>query len=367
MSTQLRDLSTGCFAGQLKQGLEDGFERVVEISNSAAGLTAYVALHSTALGPGLGGCRMFPYESHEAAITDVCNLARGMSYKNALAGIGFGGGKSVILGAPEAKTPQLFEAFAEGLNLLGGDYLSAEDSGITPADMALVGQQSAFVAGADAASGGGNPAPFTARGVFLGLQEAVRARLGGQSLTGLKVGVEGLGQVGFALAGMLREAGAEVYASELNPNRLQQAVDELGVKAVAGDQLLDQALDVFAPCALGGAINLKRINSLRAPVIAGAANNQLQNAALGDLLAGRGQLYAPDYVINAAGVVSIAGEYLGCWTPEWVNAKVEQIPVSLRRIFEKAEQAGLPTSLIADRCAREAIRAAQDSALAKSA
>ena len=358
MSTEVRDLSTGCFASSLKQGLEDGFERVVELHNPAAGLTAFVALHSTALGPALGGARMFAYKNRKAAIADVCNLARGMSYKNALAGIPFGGGKSVIVGSPSSKTPDLLEAFADGLNALGGDYLSAEDSGITPSDMALVGRFSEFVAGADASAGGGNPAPFTARGVFLGLQAAVKARLGGVGLAGLRVGIEGLGQVGYALAGMLHDAGATVVASELNEARLTQAVAELGVEACRGDELLQKNLDVFAPCAMGGAINSSRINSLRAPVIAGAANNQLENAALGDLLASRGQLYAPDYVINAAGVISIAGEYLGVWSPAWVSEKVEQIPVSLKAIFERAEQTSLPTSLVADRLARQAIRQA---------
>jgi len=207
--------------------------------------------------------------------------------------------------------------------------------------------------------------------VFLGLKAAVARRLGGRTLTGLRVGIEGLGQVGFLLARMLREAGAEVVASELNGARLTQAVNELGVVAAQTDALLENNLDVFAPCsvggAMGGAINLKRINSLRAPVIAGAANNQLENPALGDLLARRGQLYAPDYVINAAGVISIAGEYLGRWSPEWVGARVEQIPRSLQTIFEQAEEASLSTSLVADRCAREAIRGAQPAPLTKSA
>ena len=371
MSTDVLDLSASCFTSQLKQGLEDGFERVVELRNPQVGLTAFIALHSTALGPALGGCRMYPYASREAALRDVCNLARGMSYKNALAGIGFGGGKAVIVGDPGTKTPELLEAFAEGLNALKGDYLSAEDSGISPADMFLMARRSAFVAGADKATGGGNPAPFTALGVFLGLKAAVEARLGAATLNGLRVGVEGLGQVGFLLARMLREAGAEVVASELNPARLQQAVTELGVIAADSDALLESGLDVFAPCsvggAMGGAISAKRINRLRAPVIAGAANNQLENPALGDLLARRRQLYAPDYVINAAGVISIAGEYLGCWSPEWIGARVEQIPHSLGKIFEQAEQASLPTSLVADRCAREAIRSAQSAALPISA
>ena len=379
MSTDVLDLSVSSFTAQLKQGLEDGFERVVELRNERAGLTAFIALHSTALGPALGGCRMYPYVSREAALKDVCNLARGMSYKNALAGIGFGGGKAVIVGDPGAKTPELLDAFAEGLNALKGDYLSAEDSGISPADMFLMAKRSAFVAGADKGAGGGNPAPFTARGVFLGLEAAVEARLGvsasrgsgNTSLSGLRVGVEGLGQVGYLLARMRRESGADVIASELNPARLQQAGTELGVSAVEGDALLDSGLDVFAPCsvggAMGGAISAKRVNRVRAPVIAGAANNQLENAALGDLLARRRQLYAPDYVINAAGVISIAGEYLGCWSPEWVGARVEQIPYSLGKIFEQAEQASLPTSLVADRCAREAIRSAQSAALPISA
>lgn len=370
MTTEVRDLATHCFNDKLggpNESLEDGFERVVELRNPAAGLTAFVAMHSTALGPALGGARMFSYSNREAAVLDVCRLARGMSYKNALAGIPFGGGKAVIVGDPANKTDALLAAFADGLNALNGGYLSAEDSGISPADMALMARTSAYVAGADGASGGGNPAPFTAKGVFLGLKAAVATRLGTHKLDGVTVGVEGLGQVGFALAKMLRSEGARVLASEINAERLQKAVVELGVEAASGDTLPAAALDVFAPCAMGGAINMRRINDLRAPVIAGAANNQLENAALGDLLARRGQLYAPDYVINAAGVISIAGEYLGCWSPDWVDAKVEQIPHKLQAIFERAEHAALPTSMVADRCAREAIRTARTSLLSKSA
>jgi len=371
MSTDVIDITHSDSVNQLKQGFEDDFERVVELRDPDAGLTAFIALHSTVLGPALGGCRMYPYGDRDAAIADVCNLARGMSYKNALAGIGFGGGKAVIVGDPASKTPQLLEAFAEGLNSLKGDYLSAEDSGISPADMRLMSRRSAFVAGADKTDGGGNPAPFTARGVFLGLQAAVETRLGALSLKGLRVGIEGLGQVGYLLARMVREAGAEVVASELNTARLQQAVDELGVIAVKTDSLLDSSLDVFAPCsvggAMGGAINSRTINRLHAPVVAGAANNQLETPALGDLLARRGQLYAPDYVINAAGVISIAGEYLSCWSPEWVTDRVEQIPSSLAAIFEQATHSSLSTSVVADRYARETIRQAQEAALPISA
>lgn len=340
----------------------DEFERVVELTNPAAGLLAYVALHSLELGPGLGGCRMFDYRSRNAAIADACNLARGMSYKNALADIGFGGGKSVIVGPPAIKTPRLLRAFADGLNQLKGDYLSAEDSGITPTDLAIVGQHSPYVAGADhrqtadGASGGGNPAPFTAKGVFLGLQTAVAHRLGGQGLSGLTVGIEGLGQVGYELARLLVQGGAQVVASELNPERCTLASNELNVRIVPPSSLLTSTLDVFAPCAMGGALSLARLPELTAPVIAGAANNQLETAEVGDALALRGQLYAPDYVINAAGVISIAGEYLGCWSPEWVAAKIEAIPQRLTGIFERAEHTGRSTSLEADCCAHEVIQ-----------
>ena len=364
MTTRITDLSI------------DGFERVVELADPQAGLLAFVGLHSLALGPGLGGCRMFDYRSRDAALSDVCNLARGMSYKNALADISFGGGKSVIVGDPATKTPELLRAFAAGLNALKGDYLSAEDSGITPADMALIGQHSAFVAGAGSAgadqgqvgvtgNGGGNPAPFTAQGVFLGLKAAVAHRLGGcfalasqtRPLNGLKVGIEGLGQVGYELARLLSNEGAQIVATELDAERAAQATTALNVRVVARDQLFARDLDVFAPCAMGGAVSLARLPQMRAPVIAGAANNQLENVALGDLLAQRGQLYAPDYVINAAGVISIAGEYLGCWSPQWVAAKVEQIPTRLTRIFARARATGQSTAMVADRCAREAIRA----------
>lgn len=347
----------------------DGFERVVEMTDPQAGLLAYVGLHSLALGPGLGGCRMFDYLSRDAALTDVCNLARGMSYKNALANIGFGGGKSVIVGDPTNKTPRLLRAFADGLNQLGGAYLSAEDSGITPADMALIGQHSPHVAGADhnpkahnpkSKAGGGNPAPFTAKGVFLGLKTAVAFRLGNsRGLHGLTVGIQGLGQVGYELARLLHLEGASIIAAELNAERCAKAAREFNARIVPLAALLSADLDVFAPCAMGGTINNKVLPVLRAPVIAGAANNQLDNAALGDLLAQRNQLYAPDYVINAAGVISIAGEYLQCWSPTWVDGKVAEIPVRLKRIFERAAVTGQSTSMVADRCAREAIREAK--------
>ena len=357
MATQLRDLSI------------DGFERVVELRNPAAGLHAFVAMHSLALGPALGGARLFNYASREAAIRDVCNLARGMSYKNALAGIPFGGGKAVLIGKSGAKSDDQLLAFAEGLNALNGAYLSAEDSGISPADMAVMATSTPYVAGLEQASGGGNPAPFTAKGVFLGLQAAIEHRLGRANgrLDGLRIGVEGLGQVGYALARQLRDAGATVIASEINSERLGQAVQELGVVAVSTEQLLDADLDVFAPCALGGAIAADRLRRLRAPVIAGAANNQLANCALGDVLARRNQLYAPDYVINAAGVISIAGEYLGCWSPEWLNTRILRIPERLAGVFERAASAGHSTAMVADRWAREIIRAERAASLPKSA
>jgi len=383
MATQVRDIANqlsagaaaGASGGQCTSTAEQSFERVVELRNDEAGLVAFVAIHSLALGPALGGVRMFDYSSRSAAIADACQLARGMSYKNALAGIPFGGGKSVIVGDPAAKTPALLEAYADGLNQLAGDYLSAEDSGISPADIRVMRETTEFAAGGgapkaiggQASTGGGNPAPFTAKGVYLGLQTAVAQRLGTDSLTDLKVGIEGLGQVGFLLARMLREAGATVYASELNSDRLAQAVSELGVVPVAGDALLQQPLDVFAPCAMGHAISVARIGDLQAPVIAGAANNQLENPALGDLLARRGQLYAPDYVINAAGVVSIAGEYLGCWSDQWMVDQVARIPRRLAVIFERAQGRGLATALVADRMARQVLRCAGQNNQAKSA
>src|SRR5580700_7506980 len=257
----------------------DGHEHVVFGHDAATSLRAIIAVHSTVLGPAAGGCRMWPYETTAQAVADVLRLSRGMSYKNALAGLPFGGGKAVIIGeSRKAKTPELFEAFGRFVDSLGGRYVTAEDVGTTTADMANVAHATRHVAGLGAAPGaaGGDPGPKTARGVFLGLRAAVKFRLGRGDLEGLKVAVQGVGGVGYHLCALL--------AAEA---------------------------DVLSPCALGGVLNTQSIPQLRARIVAGAANNQLAHGQDGVALQNAGILYAPDYVINAGGIISVAREYYG--------------------------------------------------------
>ncbi len=334
-------------------------ERVVFGHDAATGLHSIIAIHSTALGPAAGGCRMWPYRSTEEALTDVLRLSRGMSYKNALAGLPFGGGKAVILGdAQKGKSAELFQAYGRLVDSLGGAYVTAEDVGTTLADMEQVARTTRYVSGLGRAPGaaGGDPAPRTALGVFLGIQAAVKFRLARADLEGSRVGVQGVGGVGYHLCALLSNAGAKLLVTDVRAEAAARVRDEFGATVVPVDELLSQELDVLSPCALGAILNSASIARLRARVIAGAANNQLATDQDGAALLNAGVLYAPDYVINAGGIISVAHEFRGNASEAQVTHEIHAIPVRLMEIFERAQRENRPTNVIADQMARERIR-----------
>ena len=337
----------------------DGHEQVVFGHDRATGLRAILAIHSTALGPAAGGCRMWAYPSSDEALTDALRLSRGMSYKNAMAELDFGGGKAVIIGDARAhKSPALFQAFGRLVESLGGRYITAEDVGTTTADMEQVATQTRFVSGLARKSGevGGDPGPKTALGVFLGIRAAVRFQLG-RSLEGVGVAVQGLGGVGHPLCRLLAADGARLTVADARTELAQQVGDELGATVVPAEAILEQQAEVLAPCALGAVLNERSIPRLRVRVIAGAANNQLAREADGQALMKAGILYAPDYVINAGGIINVAHEYHGGSSEAAVRAAIEKIPERLSAIFERARRESLPTSVVADQMARERLRA----------
>lgn len=342
---------------------QDSHQRIVHIRNDVSGLSAFVGIHNTNLGPALGGCRMFPYASEEEAIYDVTRLSEGMTYKNALANIPFGGGKSVIIGDPATdKSEDLLRDFAKGLNDLSGEYLSAEDSGIGPQDIAIMARTSKWVAGGDTNEGGGDPSPYTAYGVFLGIKAALKYKYGTDKLDGIKVAVEGLGHVGYDLARRLRAEGAYIIGADIRPEICDKAQQAFNAKIVLPDACHHQDVDIYAPCALGGALSAKRLDNISAPIIAGAANNQLATAEIGDALHQKKILYCPDYVINAAGVISIGFEFLKSWEEARISKAVEQIPHTLAAIFDMAHQQDRPTYQIAEEMAQKKIMATENAA-----
>jgi len=335
----------------------NGHELVVFNHDESTSLRAIIAVHSTALGPAAGGCRMWPYTSTAAAVTDALRLSRGMSYKNAMAGLPFGGGKAVIVGDPRRKSPALFEAFGRFVDSLGGRYITAEDVGTTTADMESVAKHTHFVAGLNRRAGeaGGDPSPKTALGVFLGIKAAVRFRLARTSVEGVRVAVQGAGGVGYHLCKLLAHEGARVLVADVRAEAAQRVRDELGANVVAPESVLTEEVDVLAPCALGAVLNERTIPAIRAPIVAGAANNQLARDTDGAALQSAGILYAPDYVINAGGIISVAREYLGGSTEAQVVSEIEGIPARLTEIFERARRESRPTNVIADQLARERI------------
>jgi leucine dehydrogenase len=337
----------------------DDHESVVFAGEAASGLRAIIAVHSTAAGPACGGVRFWRYATEADALTDVLRLSKAMSYKNAMAGLPLGGGKAVILAdAQRSKSRELLRAFGRAVDRLGGAYIAAEDVGITVEDIAQIREVTRHVAGkAKGTHASGDPSPFTARGVFLGLRATVRFHLGMDSLKGLRIGVLGLGAVGMKLAVMLREAGANLVVADIDGQRVRAAERAFGAEIAAPDLLTAQPLDVLAPCALGGLLSPKVIEKLRAKVVAGAANNQLADATCGGLLHEKGVLYAPDYVINAGGIINVAGEVLGDYDEAKAIAAVERIPETLRHVFETAKATDRPTSEVANRIAAQRLAA----------
>ncbi|MFN0025363.1 MAG: Leu/Phe/Val dehydrogenase [Parvularculaceae bacterium] len=341
----------------------EGWLRVAHFEDAASGLNAMIAVHDATLGPACGGCRIRPYESVEAALRDVTALSCGMTYKNALGGIPFGGGKAVIIADPKTqKSPRLLAAFGRAVESFGGLYYTAEDSGVTEHDLEIVRTETTFVAGLARAGEGGNPSPFTARGVYRGIEAAVRFRLGRDSLAGVRVAILGVGAVGMGLAQLLHEAGASIVIADVNDAAVAEAVQRFGASAVAPADCASADADVFAPCALGGAINGDMLARLKAAIVAGAANNQLATADMDEALAARGVLYAPDYVINAAGVISVGLEILGQWNAAELNRRIDRIGDTLTAIFERSTRENCPTGAVADNMALGVIANAKKAA-----
>ncbi len=336
-------------------------EQVVFCSDDSSGLKAIIAIHNSNLGPALGGCRMWPYASEEEAVRDVLRLSRGMTYKSAMANLKLGGGKSVIIGNPRTqKTPQLLAAFARALEQLNGRYIAAEDSGTSVADMKTMAQMTGHVAGiidkpSDTGTRSGDPSPATAFGTFIGIKAAVKDKLGRDSLEGLRVAVQGVGNVGFDLARQLKEAGASLWVTDIHQDALTRATDELNAVVVSPDEIFSLDVDVFAPCALGAVLNDQTIPQLKAGIVAGASNNQLAEARHDAALMRRGILYAPDYVINAGGIIDVYHERIG-FNRDALIRHIEGIQDNLMEIFERARLEARPTGEVADAIAEERFR-----------
>lgn len=336
----------------------DAHEGVHFFADRATGLKAIVAIHSTALGPAAGGCRYWTYATDTAAITDALRLSRGMSYKNAMAGLPMGGGKAVIL--KDTSTPKneaFLEAFGRMVDSLGGRYVTAEDVGISDADMVVIARKTKYVSGLPRAAGqaGGNPGPSTAEGVFRGMRAAVRHKLRKDSFDGVHVAIQGLGSVGYSLAGKLAAAGARLTVADIDAARAAKAAAEFGGRQVSVEEIMAVSADVLAPCALGAVLNEQSIPALNVAVVAGAANNQLATHDDGWRLHSRGILYAPDYVINAGGIINVAAEYLGDGDANAVLDRIAKIEGRLTDIFVESDSKGEPTDVVADRMARQLI------------
>lgn len=339
---------------KIEDGAIERHEEIVYFSDTATGLAGVVAIHSTALGPAAGGCRMTHYVDREAAVTDVLRLSRGMSYKNAVADLPAGGGKAVIYQVdPAADRGAVFEAFGRSVEALGGRYITAEDVGTRVSDMQHVARSTRFVAGLPSrgSSAGGDPSPWTAMGVFLSLEAAI-----GRPLAGSRIAVQGLGAVGFELCRQLDVAGARLVVADIDKARAQAAKDLFQAEVVPVETIHQVEADVFSPNALGGVLNADVIERLAAPVVCGGANNQLASDLDGERLFRRGVVYVPDYVANAGGIINVMAEFLG-ETSSDVRARVLQIGQRVTRILDEARSDRRPSNEIADRIARTRIGA----------
>ncbi len=338
----------------------DNHERVVFCRDAGTGLHAIIAIHSTALGPAAGGVRQWRYATDDDAVYDVLRLSQGMSYKNAMAGLRFGGGKAVIIEGPGFEAGDaLYQRFGDFVDKLGGDYITAEDVGMTPQIMQSIARRTRYVTGLPASGGkaGGDPSPKTAYGIFCGIQAAVAFRLGRDGLDGISVAVQGVGNVGYHLCRLLHDAGATLVVADLDAVKCRRASDEFGAEVAALDDILFRDVDIVAPCALGAVLTADSIPKIRAKIVAGGANNQLQVPADGRRLADAGILFAPDYVINAGGIINVACEYFGDVNDEGVMELVAKIGPRLGDIFAEADARGLPTNEIADEHAKRRIAA----------
>ncbi len=345
-----------------QQMAEMGHERLLVCSSPEVGLQAIIAVHSTVLGPGLGGVRMYPYKSMDEALTDVLRLSRGMTYKAAAAGLNLGGGKAVILGDPKTdKSEALFRSFGKYVESLNGLYITAEDVGTNMDDMEAILSETRWVTGVSPSHGGsGDPSSVTAFGVLQGMKAAVEHRFGeGATLAGRSVAIQGLGNVGQHLASFLRKEKAKVFAADIDPDRTARASEELGAEIVPVGEILAVDCDVVAPCALGAVFNDVTVPALRCKIIAGAANNQLKDEERdGKALHDRGILYAPDFVGNAGGLINVYNELTG-YNRDRAMQMARGIYANMARVFQISREESIPTYRAADRVAEERIRRIQ--------
>lgn len=332
------------------------YEQLVFCQDKASGLKAIIAIHDTTLGPALGGARMWTYATEDQAIEDALRLARGMTYKNAAAGLNLGGGKTVIIGDPfKDKNEEMFRALGRFIQGLNGRYITAEDVGTTVTDMDLIHEETDYVTGISPTFGSsGNPSPVTAYGVYLGMKAAAKEAFGVDHLEGRTVAVQGLGNVAYTLCEYLHKEGAKLVVTDINKKAVERVVKDFNAVAVDPDDIYKQDVDIFSPCALGAIINDETIPQLKAKVIAGSANNQLKDSKHGQIIHELGIAYAPDYVINAGGVINVADELYG-YNRERAMKRVETIYDSISKIFEISKQEGIPTYLAANRLAEERI------------
>ncbi len=330
-------------------------EQVVFCNDSDTGLKSIIAIHNTTIGPALGGCRMWSYKSEDDALKDVLRLSRGMSYKSAIANLNLGGGKAIIIGDHKTdKSEPLFRSFGRFVDGLSGRYITAEDVGTSVTDMEWVRMETQFVTGISRALGGsGDPSPVTAFGTFMGMKAAVKRKLGKSSLSGLKVLVQGVGHVGYHLCDYLYKEGASMVVTDIDEGNLKRVTTDFKAEAVTPDGIMELEADIYAPCALGATLNDESIPKLKVPIVAGAANNQLEvEANHGQLLKEKDILYAPDYAINAGGLINVANEISG-YNRERAFSQAEGIYDTLETIFDLAEKEDIPTHAAAERVAEK--------------
>ncbi|ALX48032.1 branched-chain amino acid dehydrogenase [Lentibacillus amyloliquefaciens] len=339
------------------------YEQLLFCQDKNSGLKAIIAIHDTTIGPALGGTRMWTYDSEADAIEDALRLAKGMTYKNAAAGLNLGGGKTVIIGDPKKdKNPEMFRAFGRYIQSLNGRYITAEDVGTTVDDMDLIHMETDYVTGISPEDGasGGNPSPVTGYGIYKGMKAAAMEAFGDDSLEGKTVAVQGVGSVAYALCTHLHEEGASLIVTDINENAVKRAVNDFGARAVDPDAIYSVDCDIYAPCALGATINDETIPQLKAKVIAGSANNQLKTDAHGDMIHEMGIVYAPDYVINSGGVINVSDELNG-YNETRAMKKVESIYDNLSSVFAISRRDQIPTYAAADRLAEERIESLRKS------
>lgn len=336
----------------------DAHESLHLFTDRASGLQAIIAIHSTNMGPAGGGTRFWDYADRKDAMIDALRLSRGMSYKNAMAGLAMGGGKGVILASADGeKTPELLRAFGRSVESLGGRYVTAQDVGMSAADMSTIGEETGHVCGLPPAKGmaGGDPGPSTAWGVYLGVRAAIRRALKRDSAEGVRVAIQGVGSVGTGLARHLARDGARLVLADADADKVRVLAEELGAKTAAADEILSVGADVVSPNALGAVWTAQSIAALQAPIVAGGANNQLATPADGERMRAAGVLYAPDYVINAGGIVNVALQYLDGATRAEVDRVIGAIPDRLNQVWDEAEATGRAASDVADDIARRLI------------